>query len=426
MKLCMSNPWIRTLGALGLLLSVRSASGSSAQAPPQVPVQPSTAAQTPDVAASLRPQVIAETAPLTIKDSRGTSVTLRIPLSLHRPANAFRLYGGRPLTLQSYERRRDLYRDAFLELVTQSGLQPRVSMFDTVGKEAQWLGDQAWRQLDRYQKGQNPTLPKVDLSLLTRDPRRAARQIADTARLGRPGPISDHVGSVLRAVGQNPPSTAKPVVEALTLRAVAADAAEARLRSAGRALGFEPGYLPRDLALDPAMRAGYQAALTEFGEVQKGLWPAIVSSVYRNQGKLVIEAVKKIALSSLGFWAVFGYLGFQGAESAMNAEYRGQYSICLATLEAALLQAGAATPAEEAYQLALAAECSLNYQLTEALKRPALFPLEPAGGKSPGQWQMVFSQRWNTLRTELTARPPTPPTPPAAGALPGSNSTTGQ
>ncbi len=423
MKLCMSNSWVGTLGTVAVLLSVRSAPAAPVQTPPPVPTPPQVSPQTSDGLGPLRPQVIEETAPLTIKDSRGISVTLRIPVSLHRPANAFRLYGGRPLTLQSFERRRDLYRDAFLELVTQSGLQPRVSMFDTVGKQAQWLGDQAWRQLDRYQKGQNPRLPRVDLSLLARDPRRAARQIADTARLGRPGPISDHVGSVLRAVGQNPPSTAKPVVEALTLRAVAADAAEARLRGAGRALGFEPGYQSRDLALDPAMRAGYQSALTEFGEVQKGLWPAIVSSVYRNQGKLVIEAVKKIALSSLGFWAVFGYLGFQGAESAMNAEYRGQYSICLATLEAALLQAGAATPAEEAYQLALAAECSLNYQLTEALKRPALFPLEPAGGKSPGQWQMVFSQRWNTLRTELTARPPISP---AAGALPESNSTTGQ
>lgn len=64
-------------------------------------------------------RVAEETAALSLRDFQGANVTLRIPHALHRPANAFRLYGLRPLTLKDRGRRRDLYRDAFLELATR-------------------------------------------------------------------------------------------------------------------------------------------------------------------------------------------------------------------------------------------------------------------------------------------------------------------
>src|SRR5437764_6891151 len=50
-------------------------------------------------------RALEETAPVTFRDSAKTTVTLRVPLALHRPANAFRLYGNRPLTLHARARR---------------------------------------------------------------------------------------------------------------------------------------------------------------------------------------------------------------------------------------------------------------------------------------------------------------------------------
>src|SRR4051812_27312872 len=82
--------------------------------PSAAPVEPPAAPAAPPSAVC--PKALEETAPVTFGDSAKAAVTVRVPLALHRPANAFRLYGGRPLTLQDRTRRRDLYRDAFLEL----------------------------------------------------------------------------------------------------------------------------------------------------------------------------------------------------------------------------------------------------------------------------------------------------------------------
>src|SRR5687767_13619559 len=106
------------------LLGLALASGVLARgaAAETVPVAPEAAA--PQLRAAT------ESAPVTLRDNRHATVTLRVPLALHRGANAFRLYGPRPLTLHDRNRRRDLYRDTFLELATRSRLAPNANAWD--------------------------------------------------------------------------------------------------------------------------------------------------------------------------------------------------------------------------------------------------------------------------------------------------------
>ncbi|HEU4754925.1 MAG TPA: hypothetical protein VFU47_17590 [Armatimonadota bacterium] len=340
---------------------------------------PSAGAQEAPVAAA--PRISAETASLTIRDGR-TLVGLRVPLALHRGANAFRLYGSRPLTLADRSRRRDLYRDAFLELATRSRLNPQSTAWDSLS--AQW----GWLQGIR---GAGTALPGGDLE----------KRIGETLRQYTSLPSYRHAAALLKALGADPLAAANdPVLSALQLRAVATDEAQARLLQLGRALNVEA------VGTDPALRDGYHMASAEFEEVRKGLWPAIGASLRKNQGRLLLSAVKQIVLSHLGAWAIFGQIGWQGVESTLSAEYRGQLAICYATLAQALSEA--ATRAPEYLPLALYAEYAVNYQLTEALKGDQVMALKPAGGRSAGSWQIQCSTRAEELRRALAA-------PPAAG-----------
>lgn len=351
-------------------------------------------------AVAAQTQAVQETASVAFQDIRGTSVTMRIPLALNRPANYFRLYGLRPLTLHDPGRRRDLYRDAFLEMATGSLLQPHVDIWAPADKQLEWLGQFVWRQTSRP-----PSLQGIGpLWERFRNPGGLARDGASWLRELTRTPLPAHAAALLQAFGNDPPGAAGPVLETLAFRALATDEAEARLRMAGLALGLDHGA-PSIGSRDPALREGYRAARAEFDQVRQGLWPGIAAAMRRRQGSLVMDAIKPLALSSLGGWALFGYLGWQAAESALNVEYRGQSALCLATLAVALRDAdqNPSTVAEqEAVRLlALRAEYGMNYQLTQALKREQVLAFQPAGGRREADWQISFAARSAALRSTL-------------------------
>jgi hypothetical protein len=336
-------------------------------------------AETGSAAQSLpKPRVVEETAPVTLRDDRRATVTLRVPHALHRPANAFRLYGGRPLTLHSRNRRRDLYRDAFLELATRSRLTPAASLWDPLAKQWEWL------------LRSNPNIIRADAEGI----RSAFPEEAEK--------LAPHLRALTRALreGAAIENLAGPIVEALRLRALATDQAEQRLLRIGQALDRE-GAPDREGAIsDPALRAGFQAARAEFEQLRKGLWPAIATSLKKNGGHLLLRAARDLVLSQLGTWAIFGYLGWQTLEANFNAEYHGQYAVCLATASASLAQR--THKASEALPAALYAEYLLNYELTEALKQGQVMGLKPAGGRAAGSWQVQFTGRCDELRKALT------------------------
>lgn len=340
-------------------------------------------------------RILEETAALILRDNAKASVALRVPVALNRPANAFRLYGVRPMTLRDYGRRRDLYRDAFLELATRSRIAPPASAWDALGKQVEWLSSRSPNVV--LLEPAAPSAGPADANLLGA----ALQQL-------RSAPGYGHLAAIGRALGVTKqgdlpvPTLAGPVGEALQLRALATDEAEKRLSMLGEALRLE------DPSMDPAMREGYHAARLEFDQLRQGLWPALAATVRRHQGELLVSAVKEIVLSRLGFWAIFGYMGWQGVESALNTEYHGQYAICLATLAARLTEAAPGpTPASSTdaplapnpgRPHALYAELVLNYELTEALKAGQPMPFKPAGGRTTGSWQIQFSSRQDELK----------------------------
>ncbi len=349
-----------------------------------------------------------EVGSIRIKDNRGAFITLRVPTAIHRPANAFRLYGPRPLTLRDRNRRRDLYRDAFLELATRPHLGPDTNAWDPIAKQAEWLAD----------RGVTVELPGVRVQVGPRSPsniRIEAKHLRDVPGLA---PISEaadkiashpayrHFTSITRALGYDGLTVYadEPVVQALQFRALATDAAEQRLLRLGQLLGLEGGSGTAPVA-DPAMADGYRIARAEFEAVRKDLWTALAQSLRKSQGRLLLSAVKQMALSQLGFWAMFGHLGWQGIEGALNVEYQGQVAICLATIGCALTERELSAPAD--VTLGLYAHYALQHRLTEVLKRPQFFELKPAGGKSSSDWQIHCTRRSNALREALARGPHT-------------------
>lgn len=317
-------------------------------------------------------------APVRLKDDRGTQVTLRVPLAIHRGANHFRLYGMRPLTLRSHGRRTDLYRETFLELSTRSQLTERTTAWDDLGKQVEWL-----RSLK----------PRLALPALPNNG--AGKVLEDLGRRAQGLPGYGNLQALGKALSGIAPGVELPdsVAKTLQLRALATDEAEARLTALGRALKLDaPGT-------DPAMRAGYAAAQAEFVSVRTNFWNAVAGAVRKSQGQLILGAVREVVLSPLGAWAIFGYLGWRGAESVFNAEYRGQMAICTATVAARLAEAARTQP--EHAPLALYAEYALSYQLTEALRQDGVMALKPAGGRSVDAWQIELSSHMEDLKKQL-------------------------
>jgi hypothetical protein len=317
-----------------------------------------------------------DSASVQIKDDRGAAVTLRVPLALHRGANHYRLWGARPLTLKSRDRRRDLYRDAFLELSTRAGLAPRASAWDDLRKQVEWLNGV---------KGA-PTPPPA---MLPSELQRAADEITKRAS-GLPGyPHLKALGESLKGLA---PTIGVPdsLYTTLQLRALATDEAERRLT-------LLAGALPS--GADPALHEGYRAACGEFKALREGFWQSIASGLRKNQGKFLVGALREAVLTPLGGWAVFGYLGWRGLESALNAEHRGQYAVCLAGLAAHTTEGATKDKSLEA--LAVYAEYALSYQLTEALRQDVVMALKPAGGRSAGSWQIELSGRLDELKKAM-------------------------
>lgn len=350
-------------------------------------------------------QILTEQISIRIKDHRGATVTLKVPAAIHRPANAFRLYGPRPLTLRDRNRRRDLYRDAFLELATRPHLGPDTNAWDPVAKQAEWLAS----------RGVTVELPGVRVQVGPRSPsniRIEAKHLRDVPGLAPVGdaaekisshPAYRHFTALSRALGFDGLTVYadEPVMQALQFRALATDAAEQRLLRMGQLLGLEGGRGEVANAADPAMLEGYRAARAEFEEVRTGLWTALAQSLKKSQGRLLLSAVKQMVLSHLGFWAMFGHLGWQGIEGALNVEYQGQVAICLATVGCALAEREVSAPGDVA--LGLYAQFALQHRLTEVLKRPQFLELKPAGGKTATEWQVLCSSRCQELRTALAA-----------------------
>lgn len=349
-----------------------------------------------------------ETLPVVLQDDHRLLVTLRVPRSLHRDANRFRLYGTRPLTLQSYDRRRDLYRDAFLEIATRAQLSQTSNAWDSLAQQWEWLRSQS-PEVQRLYSAARVTQGSSALQRGIAAPARASGELLKELA-SKPG--YPQVSALLKSLAGADfrPEAADPMVEALQLRALATDEAAHRLQLLGDALRLQSPDA------DPAMREGYLTARMEFEEVRQGLWPALASSMKKNQGRLMLSAVKQIALSRVGWWAIFGQLAWQGAESSFNTEYRGQYSICLATVATRLsescelpnLRVGP-EPRVAFTPLALYTEYVLNYQLTEALKTGQVLPLQPAGGRNTATWQIQFTGRCQELRLALA--PPAKPAP---------------
>lgn len=344
-------------------------------------------------------QAITATLPVRLRDSQGRTITIRMPRSLHRDANRFRLYGTRPLTLWSHSRRQDLYRDAFLELATQSRLTRPTTAWDSAAQQWNWL------------RSLNPELQRTTEALTTlqapeklrESVEQPIRSTTDALKALAAKPDYSQLATAVKALaGAEFKPEADPMLEAFQLRALATDEAERRLNLLGEAIGIhQPGT-------DPAMRAGYLAACDEFEQVRNGLWSALALSMKKNQGRLILSAAKQIVLSRLGWWALFGHLAWQGVESTLNAEYGGQYAVCLATLASRLAETcgatgdrNSATPRTAYLPLALYAEFAMNYQLTEALKSGQLLGLKPAGGRGVSAWQLQFSDRCAELRAAL-------------------------
>lgn len=392
---------MKQLWLAAALLTVSTAVDARAQEAP--------APASPSAAPSIRLCAADETLPVSLKDDRGQTVTLRVPRSLHRDANRFRLYGTRPLTLWSYDRRRDLYRDAFLEIATRAQLTQTSNAWDTLSQQWDWLRAQSpeiQRLANAVQNTQAPTALQQGIAAPVQASREVLKDLAS-----RPG--YPQVAALLKALAgaDFKPDNADPMLEALQLRALATDEASHRLQLLGEALRVQAPDA------DPAMREGYLAARTEFEEVRQGLWPALALSMKKNQGRLVLSAAKQVVLSRVGWWAMFGQLAWQGVESSINTEYRGQYAICLANLATRLAESCNSSEVRSgpepriAYTpLALYSEFLLNYQLTEALKTGQVMPLQPAGGRSTATWQIQFTGRCNELRLALaptaTEKPP--------------------
>jgi hypothetical protein len=383
---------MKQLWLAAALLTIGTAVGVRAQEAP--------APASPVTVPSVRLCAADETLPVTVKDDRGHSVTLRVPRSLHRDANRFRLYGTRPLTLWSHDRRRDLYRDAFLEIATRAQLSQTSNAWDTLSQQWEWLRSQS-PEIQRLTSAAHATQVPAALQQGIAAPVQASREVLKELA-SRPG--YPQVSALLKALAgaDFKPDAADPMLEALQLRALATDEASRRLQLLGDALRVQAPEA------DPALREGYLAARTEFEEVRQGLWPALALSMKKNQGRLVLSAVKQIVLSRVGWWAIFGQLAWQGVESSVNTEYCGQYAICLATLATRMAESCTASevragpdPRVAYTPLALYAEYVLNYQLTEALKTGQLLPLQPAGGRSTASWQIQFSGRCNELRLAL-------------------------
>ncbi len=352
------------------------------------------------------PRVYEETAPLPLRDFQGANVTLRIPVALHRPANAFRLYGLRPLTLKDRGRRKDLYRDAFLELATRSRLSGEVTAWDTLSKQVDWLTKPGNRFL--FSPPPAPAAPVApsncgpvfQLSALDD----TNRVIGEALQRAAATPGFDQLSSLTRALGDGatPKGTLEPLIATLKLRALATDEAEKRLTELGSALPAGPG-------VDPALREGYLAARQEFVEVRQGLWPAVGASVRKNQGRLLLSAAKELVLTRVGFWAIFGQLGWQAAEATFNSEYQGQYAIAVATIAQHLAESARQRP--ELLPQALYSELVLHFQLTEALKQGQVMALKPAGGRDVAGWQIHCSERCDELKRALFTTPASSSTP---------------
>ena len=353
---------------------------------------------TPTAAPAMR--VGAETAAISFRDSHKQQVSLRIPLALHRGANAYRLYGARPLTLRDFDRRRDMYRDAFIDLAIRSRLtnadnpdfRPLLKQLDTLRAAVPGLPAA-------------PSPPGISGAL-----NRAADAASELARRAATLPGHEHLWALTRTLGLNPlpVEAAQPVVAALQLRALATDDASARLVELGSALDLN------NPSLDPALREGYRAARADFDQLRTGLWPAVGTALRQHGGQLTASTVRELLLSHLGSWAIFGYAGWQSAESALNAEYSGQYAICLATTACELENAVRKTPGigpQVVY-----AEFALDYQLTEVLKGGQVGGLQPAGGRTAGSWQVQLAARLEELRKGLEPiAPAMPPAPVVSG-----------
>lgn len=327
-----------------------------------------------------------ESAPVSIKDDRGGRITLLVPLPIHRGANHFRLYGPRPLTLHSRDRRRDLYREALLDHATQASLAPRTTAWDDLRTQVEWL---------RETSGTSslpvlPSLPGAELN----------RAIAEWTRKARSLPGYGHLESLGKAFGHVSPQVDLPdtLMATLQLRALATDEAERRLTALGRALRLE------DAAVDPALREAFATAVAEFQTVRRDLWTALANGLQKHQGRLLLSAVREMLLSPLGAWAVFGHLGWKGVESAFGAEHRGQLAICSATL-ARRIEEAAARNSGQYGRLKLYADYALAYQLTEALRQDGVLALKPAGGRSAGAWTLELAGQVTELKKALAPEP---------------------
>jgi len=387
---------MKQFGWMVAVLTIGSAVGVRAQEAPA----PVIAAAPP----SIKLCAADDTLPVGLQDDHRNAVTLRVPRSLHRDANRFRLWGARPLTLQSYDRRRDLYRDAFLEIATRAQLSQTSTTWDSLSQQWDWLRSQSPEVQRLYSAAQATQVPASLQQGIAAPAKASAELLKELA--AKPG--YPQVSALLKALAgaDFKPEAAEPMLEALQLRALATDEASHRLQLLGEALRLQAPET------DPAMREGYLAARTEFEEVRQGLWPALAASMKKNQGRLMLSAVKQIALSRVGWWAIFGQLAWQGVESTINTEYRGQYSICLATVATRLSesceqpgQRSGPEPRIAFIPLALYAEYVLNYQLTEALKSGQVMPLQPAGGRNSATWQIQFTGRCNELRLALAPTP---------------------
>lgn len=237
----------------------------------------------------------------------------------------------------------------------------------------------------------------------------ASRTVSEVLHRASATPGLGQLSSLTRALGDgaSPKGTLEPIIATLKLRALATDEAEKRLTDLGSALPNGPG-------VDPALREGYLAAQKEFVEVRQGLWPAIGASVRKNQGRLLLSAAKDLVLSQVGFWAIFGQLGWQAAEATLNSEYQGQYAIAVATIAQHLAESARQRP--ELLPQALYSELVLQFQLTEALKQGQIMALKPAGGRDTAGWQIHCSARCDELKRALFASSPVPMT--AAPATP--------
>jgi hypothetical protein len=327
------------------------------------------------------PRATEATAPVRLRDDRGAAVVLRAPLALHRGANHYRLWGTRPYTLHQRARRADLYRDALLELATRSTMTRQTGVWDDLRRQVEWLRAVAGNGLAP------PPPPSVA-------PGELERSVQDLLRRARDLPGAQHLGAVVKALGALSPSVELPdtVMTSLQLRALATDEAERRLELLARGLTAAAGQ-------DPALADGLRAARAEFRALREGLWPAIAAGLRRSRGQLLWSAARQALLTPLGGWAIFGFLAWKGAESVVNAEYRGQYAVCLATLAAGLAEAARADSTLLPH--ALYAEYALTHQLTEALRQDGVLALKPAGGKSAEGWQVELAQRLAELRPAI-------------------------